>query len=246
MSDRITIATAAAVVWLAACGSDPSPRAPICEASRIRGASHFSQCGPTQDFTPVNQYHGAVASLQDREDAVALINGNCTAALVAATAGPVLLTAGHCVRPGDRALVAFNVEANPDGDPLVTEGTVTEQADDPDYALIELDQLPTAAPIALSSHATDLLAIIQHPQSRPKAVAEGAFAGSCNGLIYYTDLDTLVGSSGAPVLNEQGYLVGVHSDGDCATDGSGSNHGSTADRIVEVSPYLVDGDIADR
>jgi V8-like Glu-specific endopeptidase len=63
--------------------------------------------------------------------------------------------------------------------------------------------------------------------------------------MFYTN-DTLVGSSGAGVLNRQGYLFGVHSGGDCAADGSGSNIGWTASRIVEASPYLVPADIADR
>jgi hypothetical protein len=231
---------------LTACGSDPPPRVPLCESSPRRGALQFSQCGPTQDFTPINQYHGQIASIQDRENAVVLISGNCTGTLIAAMAGPLVLTAGHCVGPGDRVLVAFNVEANPDGDTLATDGTVLEQALDPDYALIALDHLPATTPIALTTRATDVLAIIQHPFGRPKVIAEGAFAASCNGQIYYTDLDTLEGSSGAAVLNDQGYVVGVHTDGDCAKDGSGSNRGFTTARIVAASAYLQDRDIADR
>jgi V8-like Glu-specific endopeptidase len=77
-------------------------------------------------------------------------------------------------------------------------------------------------------------------------IAEGAFLDACNGLIYYTDLDTLVGSSGAGVLNRQGHLVGIHTDGDCAEDGSGTNLGWTAAGIVEASPHLQSADIADR
>jgi hypothetical protein len=249
-----TATTLAVALTIAACGNDPAPRAPICEQSRpgalLRRAPspslQTSQCGPTQDFTPINQYHGQIASIQDREDAVVLISGDCTGTLIAAAAGPVVLTAGHCVNLGDQPLIAFNVEAAPDGDPLVTNGTVIEQALDPDYALIKLDHPSTATPIALTTRTTDLLAIIQHPFGRPKVIAEGSFAAACNGQLYYTDLDTLEGSSGAAVLNDQGYAVGVHTDGDCAKDGSGDNRGFTAARIVEASPYLVDGDIADR
>jgi hypothetical protein len=47
----------------------------------------------------------------------------------------------------------------------------------------------------------------------------------CSAQIYYTDLDTLVGSSGAGVLTQAGYLLAVHTDGDCAEDGTGSNRG---------------------
>lgn len=77
------------------------------------------------------------------------------------------------------------------------------------------------------------------------SAAAAELAGHRPGLIYY-NLDTLVGSSGAGVLNDQGQLVGVHSDGDCAKDGSGANLGSTAARIVEASTYLQDIDLGGR
>ena len=66
-------------------------------------------------------------------------------------------------------VVAFNVEANPDGDELVTDGTVIEQSSDPDYELIQLDKLPAVTPTALISRPSDLLAIarLQGPCQRP-------------------------------------------------------------------------------
>ena len=105
----------------------------------------------------------------------------------------MVLTAGHCVGLGDRSLLVFNFEDNPDGETLITEGTVIEQSLEPDYALIQLDVLPTATPVLLTSQATERLAIIQHPRGYPKVIAEGSFLDSCNQLVYYTDLDTLVG-----------------------------------------------------
>jgi Trypsin-like peptidase domain len=158
----------------------------------------------------------------------------------------VVLTAGHCVGLGDRALLVFNFEDAPDGDPLVTEGTVIEQSFEPDYALIQLDALPAATPVLLTAQASERLAIIQHPRGRPKVIAEGRFLGSCHQLVYYADLDTLVGSSGAGVLNRQGHLMGIHTDGDCDEDGRGANRGWTAEAIVEASPYLRSADIAER
>jgi hypothetical protein len=155
-----------------------------------------------------------------------------------------VITAGHCAALGDRALLAFNVEVRPDGDPLITQGTVIEQADEPDYALIALDALPEVVPTVLTGLPSDRLAIIQHPRGGPKVIAEGDFLGECRGLISYVDLDTLVGSSGAGVLTDQGQLYGVHTDGDCGTDGSGSNTGWSAARIVEASPYLEVTDLA--
>jgi len=255
---KVSILAAAASLGAAACGTTAEPSAaPIAEtncaapqtAQPTAGLFETrteSQCGPTLDFSPINSYQGEITTVQAREDAVVLVNGDCTGTLVAAQAGPIVLTAGHCVGLGDRPLLAFNVEANPDGDQLATNGTVIEQSSKPDYALIRLDKLPAIAPSLLTSRSSDLLAIIQHPRGGPKVIAEGNIAGICNGMIFYTNLDTLVGSSGAGVLNRQGYLLGVHTDGDCAADGSGSNYGWTAASIVQASSYLQDTDIGDR
>ena len=243
---RAALAAAAlSLAWpgLGACG-DPAPP-PVCGATRAGAASPHAQCGDTLDFTPINQYQGAIGSIQDREDAVALLDGDCTGTLIAAEAGPVVLTAGHCVALGDAVLVAFNVEDNPDGDTLVTGGTVTEQSDEPDYALVELDRIPRIAPTPLTTRHSDRLAVIQHPRGAPKVIAEGDLAGACNRQLYYSDLDTLVGSSGAGVLNDTGYLLGVHTDGDCGKNG-GTNRGWTAEAIVAASAYLQDADLADR
>jgi hypothetical protein len=249
MSRGVSLAAALSAglgLGAAACGESHGPTMEVC--AELQASSIVrSQCGPTAEFTPINSYQGTIASVQDREGAVVLINGNCTGTLIAAGAGPVVLTAGHCVGLGDQDLVAFNYEDQADGDPLATSGTVIEAATEPDYALLELDRLPaTVTPTALTSRPTDLLAIIQHPRGRPKVIAEGTLAGACNDLVYYSDLDTLVGSSGAGVLTSQGYLVAVHTDGDCALDGSGTNRGWSAASIVAASAYLQDTDIADR
>jgi hypothetical protein len=142
--------------------------------------------------------------------------------------------------------VSFNFEEAADGDPLITEGTVFEQSLEPDYALIRLDALPAVKPVLLTSRTSERLAIIQHPRGRPKVIAEGWFEDSCDSLVYYSDLDTLVGSSGAGVLNRQGHLLGIHTDGDCDENGHGTNRGWNAQLIVEASAYLTDADIADR
>lgn len=237
----------ATIVCSGACGGESRPKTvEVCKELQASRAVLPSQCGPTQDFTPINSYQGDIASVQEREDAVALINGSCTGTLIAAAAGPVVLTAGHCVGLGDQDLIAFNYEDQPDGDPLVTNGTAIEVSTEPDYALIRLDKLPAVTPTPLTSRPTDRLAIIQHPRGRPKVIAEGMLAGACHDEVFYTDLDTLVGSSGAGVLTSTGYLLAVHTDGDCALDGSGTNRGWSAAKIVAASMYLQDADIAER
>jgi hypothetical protein len=236
------IVVAAVGVSLSGCGDNLEPDVIPTVCDQPPPASPSLQCGATVDFTPVNAYQGDLVSIHEREDAVVMLDGRCTGTLIAAIAGPVVLTAGHCVGLGDRPLVVFNFEDAPDGEALITEGTVIDQSIAPDYALIQLDVLPAATPTALAMDPSDQLAIIQHPRGRPKVVAEGRFLDSCDGLLYYIDLDTLVGSSGAGVLNSEGHLVGIHTDGDCDTKG-GSNSGSSAASIVEASPYLEAGDI---
>src|SRR5262245_60487416 len=112
MLPRIGTIAAAALLGLS-CSETPS--GPSCDATRVAKPVLPTQCGPTLDFTPINAYGGEIAAVQDREDAVVLIGGGCTGTLIAATAGPVVLTAGHCLGLGGRALVAFNVEDDPDG-----------------------------------------------------------------------------------------------------------------------------------
>jgi hypothetical protein len=228
------------------CSSTPPDDAATCESlPEVRLLR--PQCGPSLDLTPINRYGGGIASVQEREEAVVLVNGSCTGTLIAAGEGPAVLTAGHCVGLQDDALVAFNVEDEPDGEELVTTGVVIERAEEPDYGLIDLDQLPDGiSPVTLTTSATDLLAIIQHPRGAPKVIAEGRFLDTCDAILLYGDLDTLVGSSGAGVLNQRGHVLGIHSGGDCAEDGSGGNRGWSAQSIVEASAHLQDDDIAER
>jgi len=242
----LLVPLSALLLGAGACGTEPARPPFVCEAPRVRPRVAHAQCGPTLDFTPINAYQGALALAQEREEAVVLINGSCTGTLIAAAAGPVVLTAGHCAALGARVLAAFNVEDAPDGDPLVTEGSVLERADDPDYALVALDRLPQAVPTPLATQVTERLSIIQHPRGRPKVVAEGEYLDTCGAEVVYGDLDTLVGSSGAGVLNARGELIAVHTDGDCAGDNSGTNRGWSAARVVEASAYLEAADLGAR
>src|SRR5689334_7311255 len=131
---RGSLLAAAASLGLLACGDDPPEEPMVCggaqAAAARRGPLQISesiqdlQCGPTLDFVPINSYAGEIASVQDREGAVVLIDGRCTRTLIVAAAGPVVMTAGHCVSVGEQTLVVFNFEDAPDGDPLITQGTV--------------------------------------------------------------------------------------------------------------------------
>src|SRR5512145_3131745 len=83
------------ILGLTACGSAVPAPPLVCASSKRPEVRSLWQCGPTLDFTPINSYQGEFADVvQDREDAVVLLDGRCTGTLIEASAGPVVLTAG--------------------------------------------------------------------------------------------------------------------------------------------------------
>ena len=148
----------------------------------------------------------------------------------------VLVTAGHCVGLGDEALVVFNFEDDADGPDSIVNGVVLERSDQPDYGLIALDADPEVAPVTLGSRLPGPLAVVQHPRGRPKVFATGAYSHRVGDRVFYADIDTEVGSSGAGVFNQAGRVVAIHAGGDCQVDGT--NWGYSAVSIARASEIL--------
>jgi hypothetical protein len=71
--------------------------------------------------------------------------------------------------------------------------------------------------------ASALLTVIQHPDGLPKKVAAGPLVKLKDEFLLYSNLDTLGGSSGAPVFAADGSQVAVHTNGGC--DKIGTNQG---------------------
>src|SRR3954464_8258711 len=74
----------------AACGAGAQDDLAVCAKRQPAAVRSFLQCGPTLDFTPIHQYRGEIAGVEEREDAVVLIEGDCSGTLIAASAGPVV------------------------------------------------------------------------------------------------------------------------------------------------------------
>ena len=117
-----------------------------------------------------------------------------------------------------------------------------------DYAIIRLGpngagQLPGNRYGTLRVAARDpeeprpMLCIIQHPDGRPKRVEAGRMFRNSAGRIEYKDLDTLGGSSGAPILSRDGEIIGVHTHGGC-TEFGGANYGTAIGIIRQASEVL--------
>jgi hypothetical protein len=108
-----------------------------------------------------------------------------------------------------------------------------------DYAIIEVRMKNEYVPMKISP--VDLeegkpAAIIHHPGGGSKRISVGDIT-SFNGLHYtYSDIDTLGGSSGAPIINRNGEIVGVHLYGGCRDEGG--NRGIRIEALKANSPVL--------
>lgn len=210
-----------------------------------------SLCPGTGDLQDVRDYDGSLGQTQAfvtrHKNPVGRIAANqlCSGTLIARD---LFLTAGHCVdaiRVGS-SNVDFNYEklAGEDGTAPFTSSRIVRVVEDGrpvsglDYAIFELEGNPgDAFGVALIEEFTPaeghLITIIQHPMARRKEIEVGRAKGFSHEAIFYDDLDTEIGSSGAGILDDAGRLVGVHTGGKC--DLSSSNQGVRMDRIIEAS-----------
>ena len=85
----------------------------------------------------------------------------------------------------------------------------------------------------------DMLCIMGHPAGVPKRIEAGPCSSISGNNIFYNDIDTLGGNSGSGILRAStGLLVGVHTNGGCNPQGTGSNMGFRIAKIKAVSPTL--------
>ena len=83
----------------------------------------------------------------------------------------------------------------------------------------------------------DSLTVIQHPAGRPKKIEAGTDTMDDGMFVTYGDLDTLGGSSGSGVLNDDGHIIAVHTNGGCGPF-SGQNLGLSLTRIAQSSDIV--------
>jgi len=190
----------------------------------------------------------------------------CSAFLV----GPnLVMTAGHCIdtqaaNTCDKVSVIFNHQEAGGSLPPTSEmptydcveiidqtlGTGVDNADD--YALFMVSGEPGETfgylevdfrPPVLN----EAITIIGHPNLLPQVISAGEVVAVYDHRTYY-DADTAGGSSGSPVLDANGQVIAVHTNGDC-TGGGGANfnHGMTVTTIHDdYSPFLREHDFFDQ
>ena len=116
-----------------------------------------------------------------------------------------------------------------------------------DYAIVRLGPDGSGTlPGALFAPATTLtrnlvdmerVAILQHPHGQPKKIDAGTVLDVVGPDVYYNDIDTNSGASGAGVRDASGAVVAVHTFGGC-TRTSGANRGVPNSAIAAVSNIL--------
>ncbi len=200
----------------------------ICGKSNLQHVSEYDGSrGQPVEF--VSKYEQAVG---------ALAYGNlpntskyCTGTLISED---LFLTASHCI---DTTILeefaVFNYQKNRGTTDLAKQehfkilAVVEKALGGLDYAIIQIDGKPglkygfQKINIAAVEDG-NLLTIVQHPSGKPKMVDVGHKNGLRNGVyMTYGDLDTEPGSSGSGVLDQNGFVVGVHTNGGCTpTDGA--------------------------
>lgn len=146
--------------------------------------------------------------------------------------------------------VEFDYQLDQDGNDRppqpfnVVELVECECSGDVDYAILRLEGAPGdrfgVSPIAGHDVAPGhRLCIIGHPQGQSKRLAVGTATEYQYGRLYYRDLDTAGGCSGAAILaSPGGPIVGVHTAGGCLDAMTGNNHGVPISSLLAASPLL--------
>lgn len=213
-----------------------------------------SICGPN-NLQHVNSYDGTLGQPKAFVDAFkprvgALAQGTpdatsrkfCSGTLISED---LFLTASHCVDASITTKFAvFNYETAAGSSTLLPQDhfkvtEIVENGGNLDYAILRIDGKPglkygfTPIRVAMPEN-NHLLTVIQHPKGQAKQTESGPLVGERGAYMQYADLDTEPGSSGSGVLDKDGNLVGVHTNGGCYS-GGGANQGVKMTEIAKVS-----------
>lgn len=117
-----------------------------------------------------------------------------------------------------------------------------------DYAIVRLGSNTQGRPPARNANPgttvtrvpidREQIVIIQHPQGQPKKIEAGRVMRVLDPWIYYNDIDTYGGSSGSGILDSNGRVIGVHTNGGCKKSGGDmfdANRGVSMEAIAKVS-----------
>lgn len=111
-----------------------------------------------------------------------------------------------------------------------------------DYAIARVNNNGDTPSIAVVRDSdlelSDEIAIIQHPRGQPKKIDVGSVSSFDGAKMYYNNLDTQGGTSGAGVLDENGDIRGVHYGGHCSFKPFPGNVANRIEILIDASATL--------
>ena len=202
--------------------------------------SYDGKLGQTQEF--VKKFQSSVAAMEEKgEDSSSKY---CSGTMISED---LYLTANHCIDGSVGQYLAFNYEKEKNSTKLLKQEhfkitKIVEAGTGLDFAVLQIEGKPGTKygfkKVKNELPAKDaLLTIIQHPSGNPKTVEVGHRGGFNAPYMGYGDLDTEPGSSGSGVIDKDGNVVGVHTNGGCNAT-SGENKGVAMSEIFKVSKVL--------
>ncbi len=224
----------------------------ICGQNDLQQVNSYDgNLGQPVDF--VNAHKNPVGAMEDSGSDKA--DKFCSGTLIGEN---LFLTASHCVDSSTpkSQYIALNYEKVKGSNSLLPQKhfkitkVVESHLGGLDYAILQLDGKPGAEfgwtkLRAVTPANGEKLTIIQHPSGEPKQIEIGNMVGTEGTYMKYEDLDTEPGSSGSGVLDANGNVVGVHTNGGCFSSG-GANRGVLLSEIVKVSKVVKELNTAKR
>ncbi|MGE5787180.1 MAG: trypsin-like serine peptidase [Myxococcales bacterium] len=205
-----------------------------------------ARCGGPWGFQDVETYDGTLGVPQwfvaRHQLAVGTAAYGCSGTLIS---DDLFLSAGHCkYASGD--LVWFNRQNGRNGAALpasafvVVEIVEQEDNEDWDYAIVRLEGSPGRefGHAHISNRDPKPLGQVVIVQGAPKVVHVGATSetGSRLGEHWFSyDANTVEGAAGAGILNEDGELIGIHTDDGCKTESAAQANSGM--RMSELGRY---------
>ena len=113
-----------------------------------------------------------------------------------------------------------------------------------DYAIISIAPFESVGhPMLINSHKLpqdSAVAIVHHPLGLPKKDSVGMLDSYSGTSLYYSKADTEEASSGAGILDQNGKLIGIHTEGGC--EKFGNNGAVSIAAIRSISAFLKNSD----